>query len=434
MIRIDEDVQVKPKRYLIIGAGQAGCKAAQTLRAEDPHCLITLIGEEPYNPYERPQLSKGVLAGAMDVDRLFMVKSDYFEQQRITLLTSAYVTAVDPRAKDVSLVTGRRIPYDKLLLTTGSSVRQLRVPGSHLGGIHYLRTLNQAQALQAQLTTTTHLVVIGAGFIGLEVAATAIQSASCSVTVVEASDEILQRGVPQEMREKIHQLHRSHGVNFHFGKKVVALLGDEHGRNVAYVQCQEGEIIEADCVVIGIGIEPRVELAQQAGLAVQNGIVVNQHCETSSKDIYAAGEVTSHWNTQLDYFIRLESWQTAELQPPCAALNMTGTVSSYIQIPWFWTDQFKTNIQLVGVLASGQECVSRQYDDHKFVYFYFTDGKLIGAFAFNSGKDIRATQKMLERGISPDPQKLSDPAQDLRKLLKASPEQSTQPEPTRRQI
>lgn len=422
---------MKPKRYLIIGAGQAGCKAAQSLRAEDPHCLITLIGEEPNSPYERPQLSKSVLAGTQNAARLFMVKPDYFEQHGISLLTSSHVTDIDPRAKEVSLATGRRIPYDKLLLTTGSKVRQLRVPGSRLDGVHYLRTLEQAQALHAHLASAVHLVVIGAGFIGLEVAATARQFTSCAVTVVEAGDDILQRGVPKEMREQIYQLHRSQGINFRFGKKVVALQGEEDGTHVTQIECHDGEIITADCVVIGIGIEPRVELARQAGLAVQNGVVVNQHCETSSADVYAAGEVTSHWNAQLDQFIRLESWQTAELQPICAARNMTGTADEYAQIPWFWTDQYGINIQLVGVLASGQDYVARRYDDHKFVYFYFTDRKLIGAFAFNSGKDIRATQKLLERGISPDPQKLADPGQDLRKLLKAAIEKTTQSESTR---
>lgn len=409
---------MKPKRYLIIGAGQAGCRAAQTLRAEEPDCEITLIGDEPHHPYERPQLSKGVLAGSTDINQLFMAKPDYFEHQAIQLLTSSVVDAIDPRAKEVSLANGLRITYDKLLLTTGSQVRQLRVPGSHFTGIHYLRSLEQAQALRTDLSTAKNLVVVGAGFIGLEVAAIARQFYACTVTVVEAGDTVLQRGVPLEMRQKIHQLHSTNGVMFRFGKKVVAFQGDQSGSQVAHVECHDGETIKADCVVIGIGIEPRVKLAQQAGIAVQNGVVVNQYCETSSADIYAAGEVTSHWNAQLDEFIRLESWQTAELQPVCAALNMTGTISPYNQIPWFWTDQFDINIQLVGVLSSGQTCVSRHYNDQKFVYFYFTEQKLVGAFAFNSGKDIRATQKLLEKGINPDPERLSDPTQDLRELIK----------------
>lgn len=413
---------MKPKRYLIIGAGQAGCKAALTLRAEDPDCFITLIGDEPHKPYERPQLSKGVLAGTMNADRLFMVSPDYFAQHHIVLLTSSVVETIDPRAKEVSLASGMRVSYDKLLLTTGSKVRQLRVPGSHLGGVHYLRTLDQALALHDHIATAKHLVVIGAGFIGLEVAATARQFSSCTVTVVEAGDNVLQRGVPREMREQILQLHRSHGVDFRFDKKVVALHGDpkKDGSHVTRVECHDGEALDADCVVIGIGVEPRVELAQQAGIAVQNGLVVNQHCETSSTDIYAAGEVTSHWNAQLDEFIRLESWQTAELQPVCAAQNMLGRVSSYSQIPWFWTDQYGVNIQLVGVLSSGREFISRHYDDSRFIYFYFTNNKLIGAFAFNAGKDIRVTQKMIETGITPDPEALADPNQDLRKILKSN--------------
>lgn len=411
---------MKPKRYLIIGAGQAGCKAAQTLRAEDPDCLITLVGDEPHNPYERPQLSKGILAGSTEVDQLFVVKSDYFENQNIELLTSSAVDSIDPRTREVSLSNGLRLGYDKLLLTTGSRVRQLPVPGSHLKGIHYLRTLDQAQALRNHLAVAKNLVVVGAGFIGLEVAAIARQYSDCSVTVVEAGDSVLQRGVPEEMRQLIHQLHKAHGVKFCFDKKVVALLGDDSSAHVTSVECHDGEAIGADCVVIGIGIEPCVKLAQQAGIAVQNGIVVNQYCETSSSNIYAAGEVTSHWNAQLDEFIRLESWQTAEQQPVCAALNMTGTVSPYTQIPWFWTDQYNINIQLVGVLASGQAWVSRYYDDRKFIYFYFTGDKLVGAFAFNSGRDIRATQKLLEKGISPEAEKLADPSQDLRKLLKAN--------------
>lgn len=407
---------MKAKRYVIIGAGQAGCNAGKALRSEDPFCTILLIGEEVHLPYERPQLSKGILAGTLHKERLYVVKPEGFEEHRIELMLSSTAEAIDPRTKMVSLANGQQIDYDKLLLTTGSRVRRLQVPGNNLGGIHYLRTLDHAEALHDHLAVASDLVIVGAGFIGLEIAAVAKQYKSCTVTIVEAGDMVLQRGVPEEMRAQIQELHQSNGVKFRFGKSAAAFLGNN---NVSAVECQDGETIKADCVVVGIGVEPRTELAQHAGLAVQNGVVVNQYCETSTTDIYAAGEVTSHWNQQLNEFIRLESWQTAQLQPICAAQNMAGVPTSYNQIPWFWTDQFDINVQLIGVLSSGQRAVHRKYDRTRFVYFYFTNKKLRGAFGFNSGKDIRATQKMLEKDISPDPQELADPSQDMRKLLKA---------------
>jgi len=409
-------LSVKLKSYVIVGAGQAGCNAAKALRAADPDSKITLIGEEAYDPYERPQLSKGILSGTIQTSELLVVEPDYFDIQKIVLLKSSAVVSIDPGMKEVRLSNDRRLPYDKLLLTTGSKARQLRIPGSKLKGVHYLRTLDQAKALHEHLAVAEHLVIVGAGFIGLEVASIAKQYKNCTVTVIEAGETVLQRGVPEEMREKIHHLHQVHGVKFIFKKSAVSLLGDDL---VTGVECQDGQILSADCVVVGIGVEPRTELAQDAGLAIQNGIVVNEFCETSTTNIYAAGEVTSHWNRQLDEFIRLESWQTAQLQSVCAAQNMTGTPTKFDQVPWFWTDQYDVNIQLVGVLSSGQQAVHRHFDENKFIYFYFNNKKLCGAFGFNTGKYIRATQKLLEREISPDPSILADPEQDLGKLLKS---------------
>lgn len=404
------------KHYVIIGAGQAGCNAAKALRLGDPDSAITLIGEESHNPYERPHLSKGILSGTVQKEQLLVVNPDYFKDNRIQFRRSSSVESIDPRARKVSLANGEQFSYSRLLLTTGSRARQLRIPGGNLAGVHYLRTLDQAQALHDHLATASHLVIVGAGFIGLEVASIAKEYKNCTVTVVETGDTVLQRGVPVEMREQIHQLHQSHGVNFRFGKSVVSFLGDGH---VAKVECQDGVTLVADCVVVGIGVEPRTELARDAGLAVQNGIVVNQYCETSTADIYAAGDVTSHWNVQLDRFIRLESWQTAQMQSVCAAQNMIGAPTSYDQIPWFWTDQYGVNIQLVGVIESGQKVVRRSYGNNHFIYFYFTEDKLCGAFGFNAGKYIRATQKLLEKGISPDPDFLANPENDLRRLVKS---------------
>jgi 3-phenylpropionate/trans-cinnamate dioxygenase ferredoxin reductase component len=406
---------MKTKCYVIVGAGQAGCNAAKALRTGDPESKIILIGEEPYVPYERPHLSKGFLSGTVELDQLLVVKADYFDANKISLLKSSMVVSIDQNMKEVKLSNGECLLYDKLLLTTGSKPRQLKIPGSKLKGIHYLRTLDQAKALHDHLAVASHLVIIGGGFIGLEIASIARQYKKCVVTVVEAGNMILQRGVTKEMREHIHQLHLLHGVNFLFNKSITTFLGDDQ---VASVEFQNKEILEADCVVIGIGVEPRTELAQDAGLAIQNGIVVNEYCETSTVDIFAAGDVTSQWNAQLDQFIRLESWQTAQMQSVCAAQNMLGIATKYNQVPWFWTDQYGVNIQLVGVISSGEKLVYRRFKDNNFIYFYFNNQKLCGAFGFNTGKYIRATQKLLEQGISPDPILLANPEQDLKKLLK----------------
>ena len=401
--------------YIIVGAGQAGCRAALTIREADCKAKIVLIGAESHPPYERPPLSKGILKGTASPQSVLIKQAQQLAEMQIETHLGQTVDRIDVAKKEVLLKDDSRMHFDKLLLATGSRVRHLRVPGVDLKHVHYLRTLNDCLVLSKSLATCRHLIVVGAGFVGLEVAASARERFGCEVTVVEAGAGVLQRGAPDELRTAIEALHRDNGIRFVFNDGISTFEGEG---KIERVVLNSGAILEADCAVIGIGVVPETTLAEQAGLEVDDGIVVDEFGETSHPGIFAAGEVTNHKNLFSGTSLRLESWQVAQNQSVVAAQSMAGHREDYNEIPWFWTDQFEHNFQLIGTTGASLDRVIRTYDGaSKSTTFYLDKGTVVGALTINQGKDIRLVRDAIRKGIDITLEQLADPATKLKSHL-----------------
>ncbi|MCZ6524863.1 MAG: FAD-dependent oxidoreductase [Alphaproteobacteria bacterium] len=400
--------------YVIIGAGQAGGRAAETLRAEGFAGRVVVVGAEAYVPYERPPLSKQLLKGEEGPERAFLHPPEYYPEKEIELRLGCRAEAIDARARRVSLSDGETLGYDKLLITTGSRVRKLDLPGAELPGIHYLRDLGDCFALRRALTPGAALAVIGGGYIGLEVAAAA-RARGCRVTVLEMAPEIMSRQLAPEVGAFMAELHRAAGVEIRTGVAVTGLAGA--GR-VERILSGDDAPVEADVVVIGVGIEPETGLAESAGLALDNGIVVDERGRTSEPRIFAAGDVTNHPNPLLGRRLRLESWQNAQNQAIAAARAMCGREQAYAEVPWFWSDQYDVNLQMVGLPERWERLVFRgEVGAHKFTVFYLEDDRVVAANAVNQGRDIRPARQLIAERRPVDAERLADPGVSLKTLL-----------------
>lgn len=395
---------------VIVGGGHAAGQAAASLRQKghDGHLLI--IADEPYIPYQRPPLSKAYLSGKEGMQHLYLRQAAFYEKQGIEVRTGSHVDAIDRSAKTLD-VAGQEIAYDQLLLCTGGRPRQLRVPGAELAGVHYLRTVAEVDRIRADMATASRVCVVGGGYIGLEVAAVAT-AAGKSVCVLEAEDRVLQRVASPQLSAFYDELHKAHGVDIRTRCQVTGFTGN--GR-VEAVQC--GELsIATDLVIVGIGIVPNVELAVQAGLACDNGIVVDEYCCTSDADIYAAGDCTNHPNPQLGRRIRLESVPNAMDQARVAAGNMLGGSDKHDSVPWFWSDQYDVKLQMVGFSIDGDRQVLRgDIASRKFAIFHLRGDTLVAVDAVNEPREFMLAKKLFGRRIDAD--RLADPAVETRSLL-----------------
>ena len=396
---------------IILGAGHAGGQAAASLRQEGCREEILMLGEEPHIPYQRPPLSKQYLAGEQGLERVHLRPRKFYEDRGIQLRTGARAEAIDRDAQALALSGGEALPYSKLLLATGSRPRRLMVPGSDLPGIHYLRTIADADAIRAELAPGRKLAVIGGGYIGLEVAAVCIE-AGLEVRVIEMESRILQRVAAPSMSKFYHGLHASRGVSLHTGLKVSGFAGE--GR-VRQVLCGE-QAFDADLVVIGSGIAPNVELAAEAGLACDNGILVDDRCRTADPDIYAIGDCTSHPNPILNRRLRLESVPNAMEQARVAAANICGGDRQYASVPWFWSDQYELKLQMLGFAADGDlEVVRGDPAENRFAIFHLKDGALVAVDAVNSPREFMLCKQLVGRKL--DAAALAAPETDLKTLL-----------------
>lgn len=396
---------------VIIGAGHAAGQAAASLRQEKYTGSITIIGDEPHLPYQRPPLSKAYLSGSQEVERVYLRAEKFYHDKDIDLKLSTRATAIDPDAKVVELEDGSSIDYDKLLISTGSRPRILNIPGSDLGGIHYLRTIDDVDGIRAEMREGANLVIVGGGYIGLEVAAVGVEQ-GLNVHVLEMEDRILQRVTTPTMSKYYDELHRGRGVNIHTNTGVTGFSGDG---KVQKVLCGDTEFA-ADMVIVGIGIVPNIELAQAAGLTCDNGIVVDDHCQTSNPDIYAAGDCTNHPNALLDRRLRLESVPNAMDQARTSAANMLGGDKNYAAIPWFWSDQYELKLQMVGFSADGNREVLRgDMASNQFAVFYLRDNTVVAADAVNSPKEFMLCKQLV--GKEADATVLADSTSDLKSLL-----------------
>jgi 3-phenylpropionate/trans-cinnamate dioxygenase ferredoxin reductase subunit len=403
---------------VIVGAGLAGARAAQALRACGHAGAVTLLGAESTVPYDRPPLSKAVLCGTQDEAECVLLAPELAASQRIDLRTGAAVVSIDRAAHTVTLANGEVLPYDRLLLATGAEPRRLSVRGAELPGVHYLRTLEDARELREALQPGRRLAIVGGGFIGLEVAASAAQS-GCEVVVLEAGERLLMRAVPAAIAAHIENRHRAAGVEFRFGVQLAAIEGAECARRV---RLESGEEIACDAVVVGIGAAPRTALAASAALDIDNGIAVDACLRTSDPDIYAIGDVCSFPHPLAGgRRIRLECWKNAEAQAERVARNLLGADDAYVAVPWFWSDQYELSIQIAGLPMFASETVERPMSgDARMLFRLADDGRLVAASAVGGnaiGREVRLAQMLIERNARPSREALADPSVRLKSLL-----------------
>jgi 3-phenylpropionate/trans-cinnamate dioxygenase ferredoxin reductase component len=395
---------------VIAGGGQAAVQAADTLRRKGFTGKLSLVSDEPWLPYQRPPLSKKYLAGALERERLLIRPAQFFAEHRVDAHLGRRVTTIAPREQHVRLDDGLVLPYDALVLATGSRPRRLPVPGADLGGVHYLRTIADADRIRAECTQGGRLLVIGGGYIGLEVAATA-RELGMEVTVLEMAERVMSRVTCPELSRFYEAEHARHGVRIRCHETVRALHGDAGSGRVSSVLTEEGGEYPADVVIIGVGVAPADELAKAAGLECENGVVTDVHCRTSNESIYAAGDCASHLNRQYGRHLRLESVDNAFEQGGTVALNLLGTATPHDKVPWFWSDQFDLKLVIVGVSHGYDTVILRGAPaSRSFSACYLRGGELIAIDTVNAPKDQMAARKLIAAHVRPSADRLADPA------------------------
>jgi 3-phenylpropionate/trans-cinnamate dioxygenase ferredoxin reductase subunit len=396
--------------FVIVGGGLAGAKAAETLRTEGYDGDVVLIAAEAERPYERPPLSKGYLLGSDERDSAFVHPKGWYDEHDVQLRLSTRATALDPAANEVELGDGERLRYDKLLLTTGSTPRRLDVPGAESEGVLYLRELPDADRIRAALTSGGRFVVIGAGWIGLEVASAA-RHYGAAVTVLETAGLPLQRVLGDDIARVFADLHRDHDVDLRLGTGVERIRARESG--LAVVD-STGDEIEADAVVVGVGIRPALELAEAAGLAIDDGVAVDASLRTSEPDVYAAGDVAAAEHPILGTRIRVEHWANALNGGPVAARSMLGQDVVYDELPYFYTDQYDLGMEYIGHAPPGwydRVVVRGDLAGREFQAFWLSAGRALAGMHVNLWDDgIDPIKQVVASGRSLDPDRLADPA------------------------
>lgn len=407
------------RTFVIVGAGLAGAKAAETLREAGFSGRVVLLGSEAERPYERPPLSKGLLLGTAERDSAYVHDADFYPKHDIELHENTLVTGLDRGNRRVRLGDGEEIGYDKLLLATGATPRGLPIPGTGLAGVLHLRTLADSDRIAAALTAQTRLVVIGAGWIGLEIAAAA-RTRGAAVTVVETADLPLQAVLGDRLATVFADLHREHGVVFHFGARTRELRGT--GR-VSQVVLDDGTVLDADAVLIAVGAAPNTELAEEAGLRVDNGILVDHRLSTDDPDIFAAGDVANVDHRLLGARIRVEHWANALHSGPAAARAMLDQQVSYDRLPYFYTDQYDLGMEYAGWVppgAAAKVVIRGDEQGREFIAFWTVDGRVAAGMNVNVWDVTEQIQELIHAGLAGhavDPARLADPEVALTSLL-----------------
>jgi 3-phenylpropionate/trans-cinnamate dioxygenase ferredoxin reductase component len=399
---------------VIVGASHAAVQAVDTLRREGHTGRIVLVGDEPYLPYNRPPLSKKYLAGELERERLLLRSAQFYEQHHVDVKLGLRVTAIDRTDQRLRLSDGAELHYDKLILCLGSRNRLLEAPGCDLRGIHYLRTMADVDGIRADLADAKKVVIVGAGYIGLEAAAST-RHLGLEVTVLEMADRPLNRVTAPEMSAFYVHRHEREGVRVLCGMSVSSFREGSHGR-VGAVACGEREFA-ADFVVVGVGVLPETTLAAAAGLRCENGIWVDEQCQTSDPNIYAAGDCTYHPSVRYGRRLRLESVDNAVEQAKTAASNICGKAARHEHVPWFWSDQYDLKLQIAGLSQGYDQTVLRgDPDSGRFALYYFAQGELLAVDAINSPKDFMQGKKWIAEHKHPDPAQLADLSVDLKSL------------------
>ena len=405
------------RSVVVIGAGLAGAKTVEALREKGYAGALTLIGDEPYLPYERPPLSKDFLQGKAERESVFVHDEQWYADHSVSLLRGTHVTAIHRTARTVVLGDGSEIPYDRVVLATGSTPRTLDVEGGDLDGVLYLRRLDDSERLRDVLAAARRIAIVGGGWIGLEVAAAA-RAAGVDVTLIEKDSLPLAGVLGPEIAPVFAELHRRHGVDLRTGVGVAALTGDD-GRVVA-VQLEDGSAVTAEAVIVGAGITPNVQLAVDAGLEVGGGVLVDEHLRTNDPDIYAVGDVASAWHPLLGKRIRVDHWANALNQPPVAAAGIVGEDASYERSPYFFSDQYDVGLECTGYAVPGGYdgvVVRGDYDKPEFIAFWTAQGVVQAGMNVNVWDVTDDIKALIASRTAIDPGKLADPGIPLADLV-----------------
>jgi NAD(P)H-nitrite reductase len=403
--------------HVIVGAGLAGAKAAETLRQEGFDGQIVLIGEEQERPYERPPLSKGFLLGKEEQEKAYVHPAEWYAEHQVDLRVGTAATAIDPAGQTMTLADGSKVAYGALLLATGSSPRRITIPGADLDGVLYLRRIADSVRLKEAFTPSAKIVVIGGGWIGLEAAAAA-RAAGAEVTVLETAELPLLRVMGREVAQIFASLHTGHGVDLRSGVKVAEISGADGRANG--VVLDDGTRIEADAVVVGVGAVPNTKLAADAGLKVDNGIVVDEHLRTSHPGIFAAGDVANALHPVLGKHIRVEHWANALNQPQFAAKAMLGQDVTYDRMPYFFTDQYDLGMEYTGYVEPGgydQVVFRGNTDSLEFVAFWLSGKRVLAGMNVNIWDVTDPIRALVASGRQVDPVRLADPDVPLTDLV-----------------
>lgn len=401
-------------RCIIIGASHAAAQLTASLRQEGWNGEILVISDEPHLPYHRPPLSKAFLAGDKSIEDLTIRPQSFYDKNDICF-RCARVVSIKRLEQSIELDNGEEIKYDKLVLCTGSRVRKITLPGCQLKGVHYLRDISDVQGIQKDLCKAKHAVIIGGGYIGLETAS-AMRKLGLAVTVLEMAPRILQRVTAPELSDFYARIHAEEGVDIRTNVSVSHMTGDSQ---VEKVICHDGTEFIADLVVVGIGILPNTELADEAGITVNNGILVDRYCCTNDPNIYAAGDCTIHYNKIYDRDIRLESVPNASEQAKIVASSICGGMKEYASLPWFWSDQFDLKLQIAG-LSEGYDQVLIRGDStsgRSFAAFYLKHGKLISADCVNRPQEFMFSKRAISQHLEIKPELLVDESIAVKDLL-----------------
>jgi 3-phenylpropionate/trans-cinnamate dioxygenase ferredoxin reductase component len=386
------------ENIVIIGSGHAGGMLSSLLRKEKYDGLITIVGEENYPPYQRPALSKGFLSGDLSEERLYLKKTNFYHQNNIKIIQNTHVKRIIRKEKAIILDGLEKIFYSKLILSTGSILNKIE-NHSKIDNIFYLRTIDDSKNIKNALSNSKKVCIIGSGYIGLEVASIASKK-GLDVDIIESEGCIMNRVFDKNISDFLLKKHQENGINFKFNTKVINIINNGNTKNLI---CEDGTIIQADLILVGIGIKPNINLALQSGLTCNNGILVNEHCITSDSNIFAIGDCSNHYNQILNQNIRLESVHNAVEQAKTVSKFITNKPEPYIQVPWFWTEQYNLKIQIAGLSLGYEEYITRgDISNEKFSILYFKSKKLVGIVAINSPKDFIAAKKIisLKKNIS----------------------------------
>lgn len=411
------------EQVIIVGAGHAAGELATSLRNHGWEGGIIMIGDEPHIPYQRPPLSKGYLSGEIQTEALYLKPRSTYDEAGIELLLGVSVQNIDCAAKRVTLSDGRVLDYSKLALTTGGRPRRLQVKGADLAekteNFHYLRTIADVKRIHSQMKPGLRLVIVGGGYVGLEVAAVATKI-GMHVTVLETAPRVLARVTAPEISAFYERVHREAGVTIHTGVEVQALEVDNSQDAVTAVLCSGGFRVEADVVIAGIGLIPNTELAQAAGLAVDNGIEVDEYACTADESIVAAGDCTSHPNAKLGRRLRLESVPNAVEQARTAAASICGKQEAYNAVPWFWSDQYDLKLKMVGLSAGFDQLVVRgSTKTRSFSAFYMKEGVMIAADTVSRPAEFMIAKRLISDRVPLSAELLADERLNLKELLPA---------------